>query len=225
LHIDVGGAYVSVGKALVSTGNLNQGLRMIDQGIVILEPQLKADPYDAPTSAASSYMWKGDALLRFGKVQDAISSYRKAAAILEAPQSVPPDKPEQAQLADSYTKLGAALAKASSDHEADAAYRKALQTAEPLNTGKEPNLRVAYVLADTYFALGELARKTAQQATPNPAARPSWSEARDWYGKSLSQWRAIPNPGPMGPFGSYYSNLKEVADDKARCDAALAQLR
>jgi serine/threonine protein kinase len=223
LHTDVGGSTVSIGKALVSSGRVKEGLILIEQGIRLLEQQLQTDPANAPGAVASSYMWKGDALMRLRNFPDAISSYGKAAAILETPQSIPSDKPHKAQLAYAYTKLGAALARTGRGREAETAYRKALQIAEPLNTGQEPDPRLAVILADTYFGLGNLVRKSGELATEKTVPRESWADACDSYGKSLSEWRKVPNPGAQSPFGFYLSNPTDAAKEKIRCDTSSAQ--
>jgi serine/threonine protein kinase len=225
LQVDVGGSTVSVGKALVELGHLDQGLLMFSEGIHLLEQEFNRDPSNAPQAAASAYVWKGEALSKSGKLENAIASYRKAISILEIPRSIPPDRAAQCQLAATYARLGSALARHGSSQEADAAYRKALQLAEPLRTNRAPNLRVSYVLADVYFGLGKLAEKAAQRLDLTPSVkRTDWSLARDWYSKSQDAWREIPNPGALNLEGFPCGNPKTVAHAKARCDPAQFRL-
>jgi serine/threonine protein kinase len=225
LRSDVAGSTVSVGKALVELGHLDQGLPMIDQGNRLLEQELNQDPNSDPAAGVMSYVWKGEAFSKSGRLGDAIASYRKAVSMLETLRGNPPDSTAQCQLAAAYTRLGAALARRGSNQEADAAYRKAVQIVEPLRTSKAPSLRTSYALADAYFGLGELAESAAQRSGLTPALqREHWSEARDWYGKSQAAWRDIPNPGVVNLEGFPCGSPRAVAQAKARCDAALARL-
>jgi serine/threonine protein kinase len=225
LQVDVGGATVSVGKALVELGHVNQGLPMIDEGIHLLEQEFNRDPSNAPAAAASAYVWKGEALSKSGKLENAIATYRKAISILETTRGVPPDRAAQCQLAATYERLGSALARNGSSQEADAAFRKALQIAEPLRTSKTPNLRTSYVLADAYFGLGNLAEKYARRLDLTPMAkRTYWGEVRDWYSKSQDAWREISNPGALNPEGFPCGNPKTVARASAQCNLVLARL-
>jgi len=133
--------------------------------------------------------------------------------------------PSGCQRAAAYAKLGSALTRRGRSQEADAAYRKALQIVELLGTGKIPNLRAWYVLADVYFGLGELAQNAAQRSSLTPAVpREHWREARDWYGKSVDAWREIPDPGARNPEGFPCGNPRTVVQAEAKCNAALTRL-
>jgi len=203
LQVDVGGATASIGKALVSAGKVSQGLPVLDRGIAILESQISTDPYNAPAGAAASYVWKGDALLKTGKVADAVASDRKAISILEAAaQGGPPDQPHPPQLAATYLKLGAALASAGRAQEAGAAYRKCLELVESSKASDAPSPRDSYILADAYFGLGELSTRAAERSQSNSAEQlRQRSQARDWYRKSEDAWRHILNPAFVNPEG------------------------
>ena len=224
LRVDFGGGTFNVGKALVAMGRVNEGLPLIEEGIRELEREFNTDAADAPPTAAAAYVWKGEALMKTGKFSDAVASDRKGISILEgASRSAGPLSPVARDVAAPYVKLGDVLASAGKAQEAEEAYRKALAIAEPLS-GSSPHPRVAYVLADAYFGLGELARKAAQQSRANPDERlRQWRQARDWYQKSEAAWRHVENPGFVNGDGFECGSPARVRAAHAAADAALRQ--
>ena len=223
LQVDTAGNTVNVGKALVTMGRVSEGLPMIEKGIRLLEAQLKADPSNAPAAASASYVWRGDALLKTGKVADAVASDRKAISILEAAgQDKPPDQSQLSQLAATYLKLGTALASAGSTQEAEWAYRKALELVVSSKAADAPGPRVSYILADAYFGLGELSTKGAERSRSNPGEQlRQWSQARDWYRKSETAWQRISNPAFVNPQGFPCGSPSRVAAAREAAEAAL----
>jgi tetratricopeptide (TPR) repeat protein len=223
LQVDLGGNTVNVGKALVTMGRVNEGLPRIEEGIRLLEPQLKADPSNAPAAASASYVWKADALLKTGRAADAVASNRKAISILEtADQDGAPDQSQLSRMAATYVKLGTALATAGTTQEAESAYRKALELVAPAKEGDAPSPRVSYVLADAYFGLGELSRKAAERSRANPGEQLRlWSQARDWYYKSEAAWQRISNPALVNPEGFQCGSPSRAAAAREAAEAAL----
>jgi non-specific serine/threonine protein kinase/serine/threonine-protein kinase len=218
---DVAGFNAGIGQALVALGQLEPGLAMIDKSAHLFEGESERDPGSAGY-LASVYGWKGEGLLRAGRTSDAIAAYRKAISMLEAPANAPSDVPGKCQHAALYTKLGEAFARAGIASEAELAFQKALKIAEPVHKTGTVNPRASYVLADTYFDLGEAARKSAEQSHSDPSsAHELWQIARDWYSKTQATWREIPNPGAVNLQGFPCGNPKSVNAALAKSEAAL----
>jgi serine/threonine protein kinase/tetratricopeptide (TPR) repeat protein len=226
LSIDLAGNTINVGKALFAMGRTRQGLPMIEQGIRVLDQQAKTNPSDAAEPTAASYVWQGDAWMELGRVQDAIASYRKAISLWESQLAEAPESPSQCRLANTYTKLGNALTKTDNSKEASAAYEKALGIVEPMKLHDAPTLRAAYVLADTYFGLGNLAKKAAENPHSDRTERiGQWQQARSWYLKSHQAWQQIPRPGFLNPEGFRCGNRNLANSALAEVEASLNRIQ
>ncbi len=152
-----------------------------------------------------------------------MDEYRRGASSLESLMSGTVSANTRCDIAASYAKVGAAFARVGNRSEASAAYRKAIQIAEPLVSSKPTNVLGLYATADAYFGMGELARSAAQQSTSTSQGerQQHWREACDWYRKSVDVWRQIPNPGRTTPSGFTTGDPKTVARHLRGCDVVL----
>ena len=189
LSSDVAFNTVNVGRGLVAMGRVEQGLPLLREGIRLYDQLAKMDHPDAPIGQSFGYVWQAEALARSGNLREATESDRKAVSVLEAAaqRDSPPDQPMLCSLAASYLKLGTILRSVGNRQEAEVAFRKTLELMEPLKKEalkKEgpANPRVSYILADTYFGLGQLSEQAAMHAQSNHAEQVrQWQQAREWY--------------------------------------------
>src|SRR5262249_33425878 len=94
--------------------------------------------------------------------------------------------------------------------------------AESLMTAKSSDLRLRYVLADNYSALGRYHTTLATRLRTPSERIDHWQEARNWLNKSLSMWDDWGAHGASSVFNT--SRREQVARALAQCDAALAKL-
>jgi hypothetical protein len=77
-----------------------------------------------------------------------------------------------------------------------------LELARPIAVADPGVLEAQYALAETYAGLGELSEICASDTHSGPQQRVrSWTDARDWYQRSLNTWQGIPNPAMRTPVG------------------------
>lgn len=222
LQLDRAGAHSAIGTNLVILSRYTDGQARLQQALSAYEEVLVRNPADqqAPHYIGTSEIWMGEALARAAKPQAALQHYQKAIASLDR---LGDDPDLRSEAATGRVRLGLTFAKLGRTEEATAAYRKALEIAEPLAAAKPPNTRALYAAADAYFGMGELSRIAAANL-PTGSARNTqhWTEARAWYRKSADAWSQIPNPAVVTPSGLPCGNPKMVEQAIARSNAASA---
>jgi len=226
LQLDRAGGYRAVGADFVLMGRFAEGEDMLRRAIQIFENVLVHNPADqqAPHYIGISEICLGEALARTGKTQAALESYQKGIARLSRPGEDDPD--DRSDAATGQVRLGKALTSLGRMQEAATSYRKALTMAEPLAAAKPPNTRALYAIADAYFAMGELSRAAVNSSGASVTNnKKRWTEAGEWYSKSLAAWDQIPNPGAVTPSGFPCGNPRTAAQALAQADAALAKAR
>jgi serine/threonine protein kinase len=198
LQLDSAGAQLGIGTDLVEVGRDAEGDAVLRRAIQIYDAVLARNRADQQVPQYRGYaeIWLGETLVGIGRTEAAVESYHNGIRDLESLVAATPDA--QSDVATGYVGLGKALAKLGRAQDAEAAYRKALEIAQPLATAAQPNMRAWYAIADASFGLGELSR-TAVARLPVTLSRQQWREARDWYSKSVEAWGKIPNPGAVTP--------------------------
>lgn len=224
-HLDVAGATASVGRALAGAGKDAEGLAMLKRAVGVLEENHARDRSytDIPYWLGQDHIWRGEILARMGTARAALDEYRRGASSLESLMSGTVSPDTRCDIAASYAKVGAGYTALRSGSEASAAYRKALEIAEPLVSSKPTNVLGLYAAADAYFGMGELAKSAAQPSTSalQGEEQQHWREACDWYRKSVDAWRQIPNPGRTTPSGFATLDPTTLARSLRACDAML----
>jgi tetratricopeptide (TPR) repeat protein len=213
------------GTNLVNVGRYHEGQVMLKRSIQIFEEVLARNPADqqAPRFMAIAEIWLAEALVQTGKTQEALENYHKGIASLEGLGETDPDIRSEAATGD--VRLGLTLAKLGHMQESEASYRRALVIAEPLAAGKPPNIRALYAMADAYFGMGELSRIAAAPLAPlSVKYRERWTDAHNWYGKSMSVWSHVPNPGAVTPSSLPCSKPSDVTRAFTKSEVALTTL-
>ena len=97
-----------------------------------------------------------------------------------------------------------------------------ISAADPANAGTRSELAMAS------SRLGEVwSIKASARGLDRSQALNGWSQAREWYTKSLSVWKDMEAKGTLGGgnfAGEEAQALQKAASHIARCDAALAKL-
>lgn len=227
-HLDVAGATASVGRALASTGKYAQGLAMLQEAIGVLQENYARDHSytDIPYWLGQDHIWRGEILARKGDLREALDEYRRGTSNLESLMSISVGANTRCDIAASYTKVGSGYAAIRNETEASAAYRRALEIAEPLVFSKPANVLGLYAAADAYFGMGQLAKSAAQRSrsASQGEEQQHWREARVWYRKSMDAWDQIPNPGRTTPSGFATDGPQTAARNLRHSESMLAKV-
>lgn len=220
-HLDVAGLTAGVGRALASMSRRAEGLAMLKKAIAVLEENYARDHSyaDIPYWLGQDHIWSGEILARAGDVRGALDEYRKGASSLESLMNGRASANRRCDIAESYAKVGDAMVLIGNNQEASTCYFKALKIAESLALAKPPNVLALYSVADTYFGMGELAKRAAQQSKSASleARHQHLREACGWYQKSADAWRQIPNPGRTTPSGFAVGDPQTVLIKLRQC--------
>ncbi len=228
LQYDFGCAHARVGNALAMLRNQRSGLVMFNRAIHMFEAQLARDPaYIEPRFClAASHIWMGEAFARTGNTAQALSSYQTGMAGWEPLTLHDEGTSSQAVVAGLRTKISLLLAKMGKREQASENAERGLKIAQAITAANPNILEAQYVLADAYSGLADLSELQASDGS-QPAQQQIryWNEARGFYQRSLDAWKAIENPGARTPVGFACGYPRKVAQEIAKCDAALARLR
>lgn len=158
------------------------------------------------------------ALARFEEARGIYQSFRdtRVASIFEL-----------GNLAACTEKMGEAVALSGNDRVAANYFHQALSIAEPLLPASSVEQNPLYAAADAYAGLGDLSLKRARRPGQTVVQhRANWTEARDWYAKSVETWRRVEHPDRFAPATNIAaSNPKIIAKKLQECESALSRLR
>ena len=228
LQYDFGCAHARVGNALSILGDQRSGLVMFNRAIKMFEAQLARDPaYIKPRFClAASHIWMGEAFARTGNTAQALSSYQTGMAGWDPLALNDEGTSAQAVVAGLRIKISLLLAKMGKREPASEDAERGLKIAQSITAANPNILEAQYVLADAYSGLADLSQLQASDGS-QPAQRQIryWNEARIYYQRSLNAWKGIQNPGVRTPVGFACGNPKTIAQEIAKCNAALARLR
>jgi serine/threonine protein kinase/tetratricopeptide (TPR) repeat protein len=228
LQYDFGCAHARVGNALAILRNQRSGLVMFNRAIHMFEAQLARDPaYIEPRFClASTQIWMGEAFARTGNTAQSLQNYQQGLAGWDPLAFQLKGSSAQAVSAGLHTRLGFLLMKTGKRDQASEEAQRGLNIAQTIIAANPNILEAQYVLADAYSGLAELSRMQAFEVSQTPQQQIRyWSEARSYYQRSLDAWKGIQNPGARTPVGFACGNPRKVAQQIAKCDAALARLR
>jgi eukaryotic-like serine/threonine-protein kinase len=204
-------ALVELGHALIEAGRSREGMAYIRQGIV----QLDADSSDsaiARSVAALLRSWYGEALERQGQLREAAEEYTKAkqdiAFIGGAGAADPRIKSFYGAACDRLAAVSLRLGDVAG---AVRAYTEVQALLEPAVRARPDDYEIAYVLAETYTAQGDMA-----------TARHAWLDAAGFYRKSLDVWHAVPHPARISTAGFEVTVPSKVSERLARSERELA---
>lgn len=223
IQYDYGCATARVGYADILVGRYREGVAMLNRAVTMFQSQLARDPsYIEPRFClAGAHIWAGDAFVARNDTANALLSYRNALKVWE-PLVVPHEGTgTEAVLASIHTKIGSALAKLGKRDDALKELQIALKIVEPITNAHPKILEAQYVLADTYFSLGNLAAIQKSDSSVS-GKKQSCGEARGYYQRSLDVWHRIDLPGARTPVGFACGSPRQVADQLEKCNLTLA---
>ena len=223
LKLDMVGAGYEEGRILASTGKYLAAIPPLQRalkGFQGFRDQSSRLDDEITSDIGASYIWLGEAEAGARNLREALENYKKGAATLQSPHGEPVADDNLCELAISYTKTGDLLTRMGDLGGAAAAYEKALEIVLPLVKPERKDVPALYVAADAYAGLGDLSGTRARRTSNARDRAKFWSDAREWYEKSLSTWQNIPNPSPINPLGFKAGDPHEIgrrlADSKKR---------
>ena len=197
LQSDVWVAEFLDGRALAAGGKYADALPVLQrafQGYKALQMENDVGPGPGAMEA-----WIGEAQAGMHQLPEALESFRKAAATLEADRENFDDA--RCDLAMVESKIAAMLMKLGRPQEAAAEYAKALETANLTFSLQHSDIPALYAAADAYSGTGEEAALEARATQDGNLRSKLFGEARAAYQKSLDTWKQIPNPSKVSGNG------------------------
>jgi serine/threonine protein kinase/tetratricopeptide (TPR) repeat protein len=213
-----------VGHAMVEAGQVQQGKATLLRAMAKTTAYVHAigDSYSRVFLASTAAL-VGEAFERSGEAATAQGYYGQALDLYVATAAADPADTEDAvNVVIMHNHLGGAHLKLGQTEEALEDYRKAFAGEESLAASNPDNVELLYAQADTYAGLGDTSAALAQRGTSATDRSRRWSQAQDWYSKSLSTWQRIPNPGHVSPNLFQVSDRHEIAQRLSRCKLRLA---
>jgi tetratricopeptide (TPR) repeat protein len=200
-------APVELGHALIEAGRASEGMPHIRRGIARREAE-SSDSSIARSIDALLRSWFGEALERQGQLREAAAEYTKArgfiARIGGAGAADPRIKGFYAAACD---RLAAVSLRLGDVEGAARTYKEVQALLEPVVRARPDDYEIAYVLAETYTAQGDMAM-----------ARRAWPDAAALYRKSLDVWRPVPHPARISTSGFEVTVPSKVAERLAHAE-------
>ena len=224
VQYDLGCSFARVGDAMFLAGSREEGMRLLNQSVDMLEAQLRRDPaYVEPQFClAAALVWRSEVLEATAVLAEAIEGDRKALAMWEPLARNSPGTAIQADAALIRGRIASTLARQGNAELSSQEYHAAIKVAESIASSNPRLLETHYVLADLYSGLGDLSRMAASGAAHRGEQR--IVELRDSlldYQRSLDHWQQIRNPGPRTPAGFACGNARNVKRALSECKREL----
>ena len=195
------------GCTLAITGRYAEAVPILERSLQgYLSLHLEADLGPGPPEMQA---WIAEAQAGTHNFTEALKNYQKAATALTQDQANFDDA--RCDLAMVQTKIGNALTSMGKLTEAEAAYQKALDTANLSSSLEHVDIPALYAAADAYAGLAEVAEAKAHKSR-EPSSHSKWlDDARANYEKSVKVWKQIPYPGRISGNGYMARDPKQVA--------------
>ena len=178
------------GRAIALAGRYAEALPILERSLQgYLSLHLEADLGPGPPAMQA---WIAEAQARTHNLTEAVKNYQKAAAGLAEDQANFDDA--RCDLAMVYTKIGRALTALGKLTEAEAAYQKALDTADLSSSLEHADIPALYAAVDAFAGLAEVAEAKSRKTRVPSLQSKLLNDAQADYEKSLRVWKQIPYP-------------------------------
>jgi serine/threonine protein kinase len=195
------------GRALALAGRNPEALRLLQHALEKYQSlHLEADVGPGPPAMQA---WIAEVEAATGNLPDAVKDYEKAAAGLAEDQNNFDDA--RCDLAMVETKIAAVLAREGKLREAEAEYKKALETANLTDSLEHMDIPSLYAAAEAYAGLAEIAQTNARRVPDATLRSRLMNDARTYYRKSLDVWKQIPYPSRLTGNGYLAEGPKQMA--------------
>ncbi len=212
---DLGSTYVDLGRILARKGRIAEGLRSMGKGIAINEQVAAVNPSNAEQRGilAQFYVNRAEVLSSANQNSAAIKDYERARAIYRDLRTAAPTN-LHALLSETAcdAALGGVYLRDGNSAKAEKLLHNALDMVTgPATASPEPNPQALYTLAEVSARLGDLSARSSR-----------WSDAQQWYAKSLETWKRIQHPAKITPYVFRSDDPKHAASGLKQCAAHLS---
>jgi non-specific serine/threonine protein kinase/serine/threonine-protein kinase len=212
LQLKLAGATASVGTALIHGHRLAQGMESLSQALALTDGLAGAE-HDAQIRSYRAFItvFKGESLQIAGQNTTAQREYREALRIYSAlAASDSQDIDDQISLSEVHGHLGSAYLQSGEAAKAADEYREAYTLANSLLALRRDNVEILYAVADASAGLGKACAALARNTNNSKQRSQRWKAAFDWYTKSISSWKQVPNPSSIAPNGFAVVDLSQI---------------
>ena len=215
---------VALGHALLELGRADDGIRYAQRALARLDPARRTTASDRAVEVLIRG-WLGEALERQGRIREASHEYALSQQVMGALLAGGVnDRRVHGFWAAATVRLAATLVRLGDIDKATQEYGKARNLLEPVVRANPGDHEIAYVLAETYTAEGNMAAVRARGARTPADRLEGWTTASSWFRKSLSTWKTVPNPARISTSGFEVMVPAEVSRRLAECDRAVIAL-
>ncbi len=214
-----------LGFALTESGREEEGITNLRDAIAQSQSASTQTPL-MRTVQAVFRTWLGQAFRHQGKRREASQEYATAKNLLAAVRAGGTDDVQTQVsfcsavdgLADSYLAQGeSSMAKAE--------YDKSLAILEPQLRASPDDQDLLYALAEIYTGEGSASAKLAEASRERNEKMAKWQTARDWFQKSLDNWKKVKNPAWISTGGIETTLPGEVSRRLATCNQEIESPR
>jgi tetratricopeptide (TPR) repeat protein len=217
LQLDVAAMNYHVARALVVLGKYDEAAVRLRHAAAVFSSlhanSRSAD--DSPRGLTAIEIWLGDAYAGKGDLQVALQQYRKATDDLGPSPATEMEADARCELAMSYVKSAAGLARLGNLGESESAYKKALDTVTAMAIPEHQDVPALYILAEASTGLENVVEKLARDTVDANDRTALQEQARTLHRQALSSWAQIPNPSRINPSG-FLVNVRMLGTERSK---------
>jgi tetratricopeptide (TPR) repeat protein len=200
LQIDLANMKYYQGRTLAVLGRYPEATNFLHHSLAMFEKVRDAATAseEYPRGPAGINIWMGDVSIRQSNLPRALESFKNAIALLETKKD-PLDDDERCEMATALVRVGQTQIRLHNPQEASAAFKKALDIANPTVALQHTDVPALYPIGEALAGESEAASALVHLAQNAEDRSRLAEEARAAYQASMETWRHIPNPSRFSP--------------------------
>jgi eukaryotic-like serine/threonine-protein kinase len=200
LQIDLANMSYYQGRTLAVLGRDSEATNFLQRSLAMFEKVRDAaiNSEEYPRGPAGINIWIGDVSIRQSNLPRALESFKDAIAVLETKKD-PLDDDERCEMATALVRVGQTHMRLHDPQEASAAFKKALDIANPSVALQHTDIPALYPIGEALAGESEASSALARVAQSAEDRSRLAEEARAAYQSSMETWRHIPNPSSFSP--------------------------
>jgi serine/threonine protein kinase/tetratricopeptide (TPR) repeat protein len=215
-RFDLALGYQGYSQALSASGDERNSLKNHHKAADLLELMLKEEPANNEILRylILEYERQSELLQKHGEISEALAQVSKAVTLQSAQAS---DTGSRVHLMEMFETNGSLLLQSGNWTEASRKFHEILDVGDKLLASESTVDFIHRRLGWQCQGIGNLYAALAVRR--NSSKSGLWREARDWYQRSLANWREVQAKGTLS--GAEASKPDELTREIAKCDAAL----
>jgi non-specific serine/threonine protein kinase/serine/threonine-protein kinase len=214
LQLDVAAMNYHMARVLIVLGKYNDAISRLRSASAVFS-SLRADSRsadDSPRGLTAIEIWLGDAYARKDDLPAALQQYRKAINDVGPSSATGMDADARCELAMSYIKSAAGLARLGKLGEAENAYKKALDSVSVMAIPEHQDVPALYMQAEASAGLGSIILKLARNTVDANDRTRLQQQAGSLEKQARRAWAQIPNPSRIDPSGFLVNTLTPATE-------------